>query len=232
MSISDELRNLLRSQGADMVGVGDLRSISPDLRYDLPFGISIAVALNPKIVSGILSGPTKEYHAEYERANRLLDSLSHSAVQFLAEKGHRTKWLAVTSVGIDPVTLTTQLPHKTTATRAGIGWIGKTALLVTKQFGSAVRLTTVLTDAELSADTPINSSMCGKCTSCVDACPGHASFGELWHVNLYRDSFFDALACRQTAFKLALENVGIRETLCGICIAACPWTRKYIERTA
>ncbi len=65
--MSDELGDLLCSKGADMVGVADLRSIAPDIRYDLPFGISIAVALNPKIVSGILNGPTKEYHAEYEQ---------------------------------------------------------------------------------------------------------------------------------------------------------------------
>lgn len=228
--MTDELRDFLRSKGADMVGVSDLTSIAPDIRYDLPFGISIVVTLNPRIVSGILNGPTAEYHAEYERANRLLDSLSYHAVQFLAKRGHQTKWLAATGVGIDPKTLATRLPHKTTATRAGLGWIGKTALLVTRPFGSAVRLTTVLTNAELSVDTPINSSKCGKCTSCVDICPGHAASGKNWQTSLNRDSFFDAFACRQTALKLTSENVGIRETLCGICIAVCPWTRKYIER--
>lgn len=228
--ITDELRGLLRSNGADMVGVSDLTSIAPDIPYNLPFGISIAVALNPRIVSGILNGPTMEYHAEYERANRLLDSLSYNAVQFLAQRGHQTKWLAATSVGIDPKTLATRLPHKTTATRAGLGWIGKTVLLVTRPFGSTVRLTTVLTNAQLSTDTPINSSKCGKCTILVDVCPGHAASGKNWQASLNRDSFFDAFSCRQTALKLTSENVRIPETLCGICIAACPWTRKYIER--
>ena len=40
---------------------------------------------------------------------------------------------------------------KTAATRAGLGWIGKTALLVTPEWGPAVRLGTVFTYAALGA---------------------------------------------------------------------------------
>ena len=48
----------------------------------------------------------------------------------------------------------TALPHKTIATRAGIGWIGKSALLVTAKYGSAIRLSSILTD------TPIETASC------------------------------------------------------------------------
>ena len=48
----------------------------------------------------------------------------------------------------------TPLPHKTVATRTGLGWIGKNCLLVTKEYGSAVRLSSLLTDAPLPAGTP------------------------------------------------------------------------------
>ena len=44
----------------------------------------------------------------------------------------------------------TVMPHKTVAVHAGLGWIGKSALFVTEKYGSAVRLTSVLTDAPLS----------------------------------------------------------------------------------
>jgi len=43
----------------------------------------------------------------------------------------------------------------------------KCALLITKRFGSAIRLTTVLTDATLNCDTPIDDSLCGDCMDCV-----------------------------------------------------------------
>lgn len=230
MTVFSELRNLLLSNGADMVGIADLHGITPDVRDDFPFGVSIAVALHPQIIAEIRDGPTKQYQEEYERANKLLDMLGHRAVQFLEERGHKAKWFAATNVGIDPKTHSTRLPHKTTATRAGLGWIGKCALLVTKTYGSAVRITTVLTDATLPTGEPVDTHLCGKCISCVEACPGHAPSGTNWQIGLHRDEFFDAFACRKAARELAMERLGILEPICGICIAICPWTQKYIER--
>ncbi len=228
MVMPDELRTLLRSNGAEMTGFADLQDVASDVGDNFPYGISIAVALNPQIISEIQDGPTKRYYAEYERANHLLDTLGHCAVQFLEERGYKAKWCAATSVGIDPETLSTRLPHKTTATRAGLGWIGKCALLVTKQFGSAVRITTVLTDAQLPTNHPVDVVLCGKCTACVDACPAHAVSGKDWRIDLHRDAFYDPFACRKTAIEQMVKNTGIRETLCGICIAVCPWTQKYV----
>ncbi len=208
----DKLRTLLQSNGADTVG------------------ISIAVALNPQIISGITEGPTRQYYDEYGRVNDLLDRLGHRAVEFLNEGGYRGIPLAVTSLGIDSETISTRLPHKTVATRAGLGWIGKCALLVTKAFGSAIRITTVLTDAELQTDHPVNADLCGKCSACVDSCPAHAPSGKNWQIGLHRDEFFNAFACRRNALEMASKRIGIVETICGICIAVCPWTQKYIVK--
>ena len=83
------------------------------------------------------------------------------------------------------VNLGTPLPHKTVATRAGLGWIGKCALLVTKQFGSAIRLTSVLTDVYICCDTALARS----------------------------------------------KSIGIETTICGRCIAVCPFTQKYLKRS-
>ncbi len=230
MIISDEIRGFLLSSGADLVGFANLQDISSDARDSLPFGVSIAVALNPHIISKIKDGPTGDYYKEYERANRLLDKLGYLAVHFFEKYGHKAKWLAATGVGYDPETLSAPLPHKTTATLAGLGWIGKCALLVTATFGSAVRLTTVLTDAKLPTGRLIKTPYCGKCTACVDVCPGHAPSGMSWQVGLHRDLFFDPFACRETALKLASRRAGIQKIICGICIAVCPWTLKYIKR--
>jgi epoxyqueuosine reductase QueG len=72
--------------------------------------------------------------------------------------------------------------------------------------------------------------LCGECTACVDDCPGQASFGNNWNVDLHRDSFFNAFACRETAHKLARENIGVNNSICGKCIVVCPWTKKYLEK--
>ena len=128
MTMPDELTIFLKSKGADLVGFADLKDIAPEVRDNLPIGISIAVALNPRIISEIKDGPTRPYYAEYKRANHLLGTLGHYAIQFLKERGHKAQGFAATSVGIDSDTLSTRLPHKTTATRAGLGWTGNCAL--------------------------------------------------------------------------------------------------------
>lgn len=229
--MSDELRELLISKGADLVGFADLGSIAPDIRYNLPVGISIAVALAPDIIAGIKDGPNWQYYNEYKRVNNLLDTLGRFAVRFLQEKRQKARWLAATNTGINWETLSTQLPHKTIATRAGLGWIGKCALLVTEEFGSAVRLTTVLTDAELPIGESVDISRCGDCSACVDACPGHAISGINWSAGTPRDSIYDAFACIKTARELGKFRKGVYDNICGICIAVCPWTEKYLKQS-
>jgi epoxyqueuosine reductase QueG len=231
MILSKDLKTMLRFNGADLVGFADLRELSEDVRDGLPFGISIGVALNPQIVSNIASGPTREYNDEYERANRLLDSLGRLTADLLVANGHKVKFAAATdnlSI-INPETLSTPLPHKTVATLAGIGWVGKCALLVTENFGSAIQITSVLTDAELPTGDPINSSSCGKCIECVTVCLGQAPSGTNWMAGMSRDSFFDAFACWSNARAMTLERLGIHKSICGMCISVCPWTQKYVR---
>jgi epoxyqueuosine reductase QueG len=228
--LNEELETLLISKGASLVGFADLRGISPEVRDDFPSGISIAVALNPQVMADIQEGPTKRYYEEYRRANELLDALGQRAVEFLQSRGDKAKWFAATNAGIDDQTLSTRLPHKTVATRAGLGWIGKCALLINKRFGSAIRLTTVLTDAPIVTGQAVNTSLCGHCTCCVDICPSHAPTGRDWQAGLPRESLVDAYACRETAREFALQTEGIHDNICGLCIVACPWTKKYLER--
>jgi epoxyqueuosine reductase QueG len=197
----------------------------------MPRGISIAVALHPGIVLGIAGGPTREYEGEYRRANTLLAELGEAAAGILRSSGHRVAVNAPTAVRHSP-DFRTPLPHKTVATRSGLGWIGKNALLITEGFGSAVRLASVLTDAPFKADDPADVSRCGNCMACREVCPGKAPAGTNWELGRDRDEFFSAAACRQTANEMT-ERAGLElRTICGICIAACPWTQAYLSRTS
>lgn len=233
MNVSDmclQIKEALLHKGASLVGFADLTEIPAGVRHSMRFAISIAVALDASIIAGITEGPTQEYRSEYRRANALLSDLGKYAVNIIKNHGYRAIPQEPTNVGIDPETQSTALPHKTVATRAGLGWIGKCALLVTEEYGAAVRLTTVLTDAELESSVPVDGSLCGDCMTCVSSCPGDAPSGGNWDVNVYRDSFFDAFACARTARETANARIGIDDTICGICIAVCPWTLKYIKR--
>jgi len=228
-ALSDDLLSFLHSHGAGLVGFADLSEIDPEARGGFPFGISIAIALDPLIMSAIKEGPTAAYYAEYKRLNEKLDDLGQKTVQFLTEKGYKALTRPATFAE-DKTNLTAKLPHKTVATRAGLGWIGKCALLVTKKYGSALRFTTILTDAPLVVGKPVNESLCLHCSHCVDACPAHAHTGAVWQVGMPREALYDAFKCRDTARGLSLKSFGEPVSLCGLCIVACPWTKKYLSR--
>jgi epoxyqueuosine reductase len=227
-----EITDSLLERGAALVGFADLEELPAIVRRGLPRALSIAVALDPSIIAGIAGGPTAAYCAEYDRANGLLAELGAYAANLLETHGHRAVRAAPTLRGDeqDLRVYRTDLPHKTVATRAGLGWIGKDALLITKEFGAAVRLTTVLTDAEFETGAPVNRSKCGKCTGCVDACPGRAMTGQNWRVGVDRDALVNTFACAEAAAGFApIVGADPKTNICGVCIAACPWTQRYLQ---
>lgn len=241
-TLNSQIESRLISAGASLVGFADISGLPAEARGDMEFAISIAVALDVSIVSEISDGPTQRYYLEYVRVNEFLSRLCASMVDFLENRGHKARAIEPTIriEGSAKKTLSTPLPHKTVATRAGLGWIGKSALLITKVYGPALRLATVLTDASLEVGQPVDDSLCRDCTKCVDRCPAKAILGENWQKGTARHLIYDAHACCATATRLAgqkgisvtISGVCIPVTICGICIHACPWTQKYISREA
>ncbi|MDT8301434.1 MAG: 4Fe-4S double cluster binding domain-containing protein [Sedimentisphaerales bacterium] len=228
-NLSTKLRESLLEKGACLVGYADVSDLSYEATASLKKAVSIAVALNPSIISEISKGPTINYYQEYIRANNLLSDLCGRAVDILITEGHKAVAQKPTVKQVDLTKTDAHLPHKTVATKAGFGWIGKSALLITKKYGAAIRLASVLTDAGLDTAEPIKQSMCGECRECVDHCPAKAIKGNNWQPGCSRDSIFDAFACCETARKLS-KKIEVRSTICGICINVCPWTQKYISQ--
>jgi epoxyqueuosine reductase len=227
-SLLHALEDHLAERGATFVACADLREVAGEARGGLPRGVCIGAALDRAVIAQIEDGPTPAYAAEYERANALLDELARVCAEFLQARGHRAVPCLPTVKKLDMATLATPLPHKTVARLAGVGWIGKCTLLVTRTHGSAVRYNTVLTDAPLPTGMPADVSECGPCTACVDACPAGAPSGEGWQPGIRREEFFDAFACCGEARRQA-GSIGIDHTICGICIAACPHTKRYVQ---
>ncbi|MHC4646669.1 MAG: 4Fe-4S double cluster binding domain-containing protein [Planctomycetota bacterium] len=232
-SLNTEIRAKLIEEGTSLVGFADISELPADLRRSMKFAISLAVALDASIINEISQGPTKSYYQEYKRVNEFLAHLSETGVEYLKGRGNRAAAVKPTVEGkdLDYKTLTTSLPHKTVAMCAGLGWIGKSALLITEEFGAAVRLATVLTNAEFEVGNAVNSSRCGECRKCVENCPGKAILGKNWEAGIEREAIYDAFACYDTARKLS-KKISLPSTLviCGICINVCPWTQKYISR--
>jgi epoxyqueuosine reductase len=226
--LSTNIKESLLEKGACLVGYADVSDLSYKVLAGFKNAVSIAVALNTSIISEISDGPTIKYYQEYNRANNLLSDLCNHAVDIIIKEGHKAVALEATIKVVDLSKIDGHLPHKTVATKAGLGWIGKSALLITKRYGAAIRLATVLTDAELDLAEPTEKSMCGDCRECADHCPAKAIKGNNWKLGASRDSIYNAFVCCETATKLS-KKVGIQSTICGICINVCPWTQKYIS---
>ncbi|MDR0571121.1 MAG: 4Fe-4S dicluster domain-containing protein [Clostridiales Family XIII bacterium] len=230
----DDLSNRVRAElfklGADIVGFGDLRGLPSEARDGLPTGICVAVKYPPAVIRGIAELPTREYREWYDRLNERLDFVVTEGASFIKGLGFGAVAQTRAKVGTGEAGYDTALPHKTVATRAGVGWIGKSALLVTEEYGSMLRLSTILTDAPLETSEPIDASRCGGCSICAGACPAGAISGGLWAVGLRRDDFFDPAKCAKTAKERSRRGFGDDVTICGKCIEVCPYARRVLGK--
>jgi epoxyqueuosine reductase len=62
--------------------------------------------------------------------------------------------------------------HRYAAVAAGLGAIGWSGNVMTPEYGSRVYLSSVITDAELEPDRPLDENPCDHCNICLKACPG------------------------------------------------------------
>jgi epoxyqueuosine reductase len=115
------------------------------------------------------------------------------------------------------------------AERAGVGFIGKNTMLITRTHGSWVVLGTLVTDVELEP-TPALDAGCGSCTLCIEACPTGA---------LDDPGVLDSTRClsywTQTPGEVpgdVMDALEDRVYGCDICQDVCPWNRGVEKRRA
>ena len=163
MNPTKEFRDYLISQGAALVGIGDLTAVPSS---DYPVGIAVAIPLPKHVIKDLQLAPTREYYKLYTTLNDKLNAIVTAGEKYLTGRGYQAYAQTTDRITVDSDNRS-PLPHKTVATRAGLGWIDKNCLLVTPQYGSAVRISSLLTDAPLTCDAPVTRSQCGACHTCV-----------------------------------------------------------------
>ncbi len=228
MTLSSELRKYLLENGATEVGFADITDVTIIEGYN--YGVVFYIVYPKDIIRKMGNAPTREYLDELICINSRLDNLGMLCEEFLVERGYNAYAQTKKRLGQDfGENNSFELPHKTFATKSGLGWIGKSALLTTPKYGSALRLSSVLTDAPLECGEPILESRCGSCMVCRDACLGGAISGEEWNYKKYRNEFFNDKKCEQFALKVSEVNLGKPDTVCGKCLFACPYTKNYVK---
>jgi epoxyqueuosine reductase QueG len=218
------LRQRILALGATLVGFADMDGVLEGELARWPRAVSIAVAFPGEVIEPIAEGPTPEYYRAYNQFNERLNEIAAQTVQLIRDLGEQAEFVAATldDGALDDQGMRVGFQHKTAATRAGLGWVGKSALLITYESGPRVRLVTVFTDMTLEVGTPVTASECERCIACLRACPGGAIRDEEWWAGRPREEFFDAQACYAAARRQLMERVGVDHPVCGICIAVCP----------
>ena len=150
------LAEFMENECLEFWGAADLSEFTTPSDSDgigFPAAISWVVPMDAAIMAGIRTGPTEAYAAAYTEANERINDVASRLAAELRRRVARALPLAA-SVRTDEVALHGDFPHKTAATRAGLGWIGRHCQLVTFDYGPWVRLGTVFTDMELPCGPP------------------------------------------------------------------------------
>lgn len=228
---TNRIKSRIRDWGGDLVGVADVEALEgltvhpPDLLHGFARAVSIAIQLPVSVFETISDRPTPVYSATYQTANRILDALAFRTSVAFQKEGFASLPVPASQV-IDRENWCAAISHKAVARMAGLGWQGKNLLLITPQYGSRVRLVTVLTEAPLISDRPVKNQ-CGNCMLCRDACPAKAIRG-VNTVDHYKDRE-EALYFSRCVEKVTKEYSTLPEinaSICGVCIKVCPFGRR------
>ena len=118
------------------------------------------------------------------------------------------------------------------AARAGLGFTGKNAMLISRRHGNWLFLASILTRVELTPDEPVRQKfstadvglLCGKCTRCLDACPTQA-FVSPGVVDARRCVSYQTIENKGVIPRELRAGIGRRIYGCDICLEVCPWNR-------
>lgn len=214
-------------------GFADMRGLLAAEYVAYPYAISVGKRLDDSVVDGVKTEPTMEYYRHYRSINNEMTAISERICNDL-------KRINIKSLGIFPTissnspdfehylkTLRYKHSHKMVATRAGLGWIGKTDLFVSHAFGPRIRLISILIEQPVHPKFPVvDKSLCGNCEICVKACPANAANGKTWDIYTDRDQFFNAHKCREQCKIFGKKIIDKDGLVCGLCVAVCPKGRK------
>jgi len=231
-SIQHNLKKLAEEQGADLFGIADLTSVQDyicdqggESLHHFSRAISVGIRLLDSVVDKLCHHEDPfvvyAYTNLYTAINARLNDITLLAAKRLQDDGYQA-FPVPAARPFESSLLVGVVSHKLVAHLAGLGWIGKSCLLITPKYGPRVRFSTILTDAPLKAGTPIHNG-CKDCIECIRICPVHAFTGKSFDPSDKRSVRYNAKLCDEYFYKRK-DKLG--EGLCGLCVYVCPYGRR------
>jgi epoxyqueuosine reductase len=147
-----------------------------------------------------------DYHKLIEKKLARLD-------KFLTQRGGRQKCYVDTGPMLE----------RDHAATAGIGWHGKSTMLLNRELGTWFFLAEILTTLEFAADAGQNNH-CGRCTRCIEACPTGAITAP-HQMDARRCISYLTIELKGAIPRELRPMIGDRIYGCDDCLDACPWNR-------
>ncbi len=210
------LKKFALDRGLSLFGVADITEIREEFLLDKSLsrqfhrGISMGKRLIGAVLDDIKDSPTALYFHHYRQLNFFLDRAAFHLSSFIQEMGFKALPVPASQI-VDWEKQRAHLSHKKVGFLAGLGWMGRSNLLVNPEFGTRFRLVTVLTDMPLEADIPLNRD-CGQCKRCLEPCPAQA-------IKERREDF-DHQACFEKLKEFRKKGI-VSQHICGVCVKAC-----------
>ena len=217
----DALKQYLISQGVSKVGY---TSVNVDDFPNLNYGIALVLRLPREAIQALLDDEFKKYWKIFHAQIDTLTGIALKGESLIKENGYDAFALTMQRNECDMEKLLSKLPYKTLATTSGLGWVGRSALFVCEEYGSAVALSAILTDMPLEVGQAITDSYCDDCEECQKACPVDAINPTKWNSRLDRSDIIDIETCSEYVIDQFKSGLG-----CSKCLSNCRLTQEYLK---
>ena len=215
------LKDYLIGEGISKVGFTKVNlSEFPSLDY----GVALVLKLPRQAIQLLLDDDFMRYWKIFHNQIDILTDIALKAESLIKDNGYDAFALTMQRNECDMEKLLSKLPYKTLATTSGLGWIGRSALFVCEEYGSAVALSGILTDMPLDVGQPITDSYCDDCEECQKACPVDAINPKKWNSRLNRSDIIDIESCSEYVIDQFKSGLG-----CSKCLSNCRLTQEYFK---
>lgn len=208
MDANKELGDLAKKLGVDLVGVADLSRVKAKAAGEGGDLMGVAGKFRFAVVLGA------QLHKLGKKAtgrdvDLFLERAALGISGYLESREDRALIIHPEDE-FDPVNRLGLLSLKVLAKEAGLGWQGRSLLIVSPEYGPVHRWIALLSNLELLPGAPI-PGRCGDCTLCIDRCPQKAlRFAEFGERPARRADVLDVRTCRG-------------DDACLVCLEVCPW---------